>query len=319
MKAMLGFAIFPERASDLAWSVDMIFYALLVMCGLITLGIALAVVVCCIRYRSDGTRIPRAEISERHSVWIEIFWTSVTTLIFIGIFIWAGVVYFHMSKPPADAQEIHVVAKQWMWKLQHLNGRREINTLHLEVGRPVKLLMTSQDVIHDFYVPAFRTKQDVVPGRYTLEWFTPTKIGTYHLFCAEYCGMDHSRMGGWVYVMEPKDYAQWMASGTEGETVVAAGARLFVARGCSGCHSPNATVRAPLLNGIYNQPVALSDSSIVRADEQYLHDSIMQSKKQIVAGYEPVMPLYQGQLNEEEVMQLIAYIKSLGTEKGDTP
>ena len=318
MNVTLAFTLFPESASDVAWSVDAIFYALLIMCGLITLGIAVFVLICCIRYRSDGTLVRRPEKPER-SLGIEILWTSATTSVFVGIFVWAGVVYFRMSKAPEDAQEIHVVAKQWMWKLQHLNGRREINTLHLEVGRPVKLVMTSQDVIHDFFVPAFRTKQDVVPGRYTTEWFTPTKIGVYHLFCAEYCGMDHSRMTGWVYVMESKDYAQWLASSTEGETVVASGARLFVARGCSGCHSPNATVRAPLLNGIYNQPVALSDSTVVRADEQYLHDSIMQSRKQITAGYEPVMPLYQGQLSEEEVMQLIAYIKSLSLAKGGAP
>jgi cytochrome c oxidase subunit 2 len=319
MNATLAFTFFPESASDVARSVDAIFYALLIMCSLITLGIAAFVLTCCVRFHSDGQFLKQHPIQPARSLAIEIFWTGATTFVFLGIFVWAGVVYFRMSKAPENAQEIHVVGKQWMWKLQHLNGRREINTLHLEVGRPVKLVMTSQDVIHDFFVPAFRTKQDVVPGRYTTEWFTPTKTGVYHLFCAEYCGMDHSRMTGWVYVMEPKDYAAWLASGSEGETVVAAGARLFVARGCSGCHTPNATVRAPLLDGIYNQPVALSDSTVVRADEQYLHDSIMQPRKQIAAGYEPVMPLYQGQLSEEEVMQLIAYIKSLSAAKGGPP
>jgi cytochrome c oxidase subunit 2 len=228
------------------------------------------------------------------------------------IFVWAGWVYYRMSKPPANATEIQVVAKQWMWKAQHANGRREIDELHLVVGQPVKLLMTSQDVIHDFYVPAFRTKQDVLPGRYTAEWFTPTKVGLYHLFCAEYCGMNHSRMGGWIHVMEPEDYARWLAAGETSETLVATGARLFQSRGCAGCHSPNSAIHAPLLTNLYNHPVALSDGSVVTADEQYLHDSILLPNKQITAGYEPKMPTYQGQLGEEEVMALVAYLKSIG-------
>src|SRR6185312_4302676 len=163
------------------------------------------------------------------------------------MFAWGASIMFTESRPPKDALNVYVTGKRWMWKIQHLEGAREINELHVPVNRDIRLTMTSQDVIHDFFVPAFRTKQDVLPGRYTTEWFTPTKTGVYHLFCAEYCGRDHSRMGGWVHVLEPEDYARWLAAGTEGETVVAAGARLFVARGCSGCHSPNATVRAPLL------------------------------------------------------------------------
>ena len=202
-----------------------------------------------------------------------------------------------------------------MWKTQHLDGRAEINELHLQIGEPVKLIMTSQDVIHDFFVPAFRTKQDIVPGRYTTEWFTPTKLGKYRIFCAEYCGMDHSAMGGWVHVLSPAEYARWLAEGRNSESIVAAGARLFQARGCSGCHAPNATVRAPLLTGIYGKPVALKDGSIVIADEQYLHDSILLPNKQITAGYDPLMPTYQGQLGEEEVMQLVAYIRARRQEK----
>jgi cytochrome c oxidase subunit 2 len=179
----------------------------------------------------------------------------------------------------------------------------------------VKLIMTSQDVIHDFFVPAFRTKQDVLPEKYTVEWFTPTKPGIYHLFCAEYCGLDHSRMGGWIHVLEPAEYQRWLAGQAESESVIAAGARLFQARGCAGCHAPNAAVRAPPLYGIYRRPVALSDGTVVIADEQYLHDSILLAQKQIVAGYQPVMPTYQGQLSEEEVMQLIAYLKNLGEDR----
>ncbi len=196
----LALSILPERASTMRSSVDAIFYSLLLVCGLVTVGVVAAIIFCCLRYRM-GSNAPRGEVAgPKTRNWIEATWTSATLLAFIAIFIWAGVVYFRMYAPPANATEIHVVAKQWMWKAQHVNGRREINELHLLVGQPVKLIMTSQDVIHDFFVPAFRTKQDVLPGRYTAEWFIPTKPGVYHLFCAEYCGMDHSRMGGWIYV-----------------------------------------------------------------------------------------------------------------------
>lgn len=314
MSALSAFRLLPERASDIGRSVDFIFYALLIVCGLVAAGVCLAVLFFCFRYRR-GSPAPR----ERHrvtSLWIEVGWTSVTFLAFLGIFIWGAVVYFHMSKPPSNAVEVHIIGKQWMWKAQHPNGRREIDELHLLVGQPVKLIMTSQDVIHSYYIPAFRTKQDVLPDRYTTQWFTPTKPGTYHLFCAEYCGMDHSGMGGLVYVLEPVEYARWLAEQAPTESIVAAGARLFTARGCSGCHAPNAAVRAPLLNGIYKKPVALANQTVVIADEQYLHDSILLPQKDITAGYDPVMPTYQGILSAEEVMQIVAYLKSLTDEKG---
>jgi cytochrome c oxidase subunit 2 len=237
----------------------------------------------------------------------------------MGIFAWAGVVYFRMAEAPANAIEIDIVGKQWMWKAQHSNGRREINELHLLTGQPVKLVMASQDVIHNFDIPVFRSKQDVVPGRYTMQWFTPTKPGKYHLFCGVYCGMAHSAMDGWVYVLESQAHAKWLAQTNAGDSLVDEGAKLFHARGCSGCHSPLSTVHAPLLDGIYNKPVALSDGTVVIADEQYIHDSILLPAKQITAGYQNLMPTFQGQLNEEEVMQIIAYIKSLGDTKGSTP
>lgn len=312
LAALAFFTLLPERASNIAQSVDAIFYSLLAVCGLVTAGIFVAVLYFCIRYRQGS---PAKRSGRRNgSVGLEIAWTSATLLAFVAIFVWAAVVYFYMVRPPANAVEIHVVAKQWMWKAQHASGRREINELHLLVNQPVKLVMTSQDVIHDFFVPAFRTKQDVLPSRYTVEWFTPIKPGRYHLFCAEYCGMDHSRMGGWIHVLEPAAHARWMAQQQSGESIVAMGARLFQARGCSGCHSPNGAIRAPLLNGIYGNPVALSDGTTVIADDQYLHDSILQPYKQITAGYQPLMPTFQGQLSEEEVMALIAYIKELGPE-----
>jgi len=310
--ASLAFVpLLPERASDFAISVDWIFYALLVVCGLVLLGVFAAAIYFCIRYRA-GARSPQIA-PPRNTVAIEATWTSLTLLAFLGIFVWSAVIYVRMAHPPANATEIQVVARQWMWKAQHEGGRREINELHLVVNQPVRLTMTSQDVIHDFYIPAFRTKQDVLPGRYTTEWFTPTRPGKYHLFCAEYCGTEHSLMGGWIYVLEPADYARWQAAEPAAESTVATGARLFVARGCSGCHATNAIVHAPPLENIYGKPVPLEDGSVVVADDQYLHDSILLPNKQIAAGYPAVMPSFQGQLSEEEVFALVTYIRSLTT------
>lgn len=317
MTPSLAVWFLPERASDLAREVDALFWGLVILCGLITIGVCAAVIVFCLRYR-QGSKATRQ--AHQKTIALEVTWSSIPLVIFIGLFIWAGAVYFHMSKPPDNATEIHVVGKQWMWKVQHPTGRREINEIHLLINQPVKLLMTSQDVIHDVFVPAFRTKQDVLPGRYTIQWFTPIKTGNYHLFCAEYCGDGHSRMGGWVHVLDPDAYARWLSDTSTNESVVAAGARLFQARGCAGCHGPNATVHAPPLNGIYGHPVALSTGKTVIADEQYLHDSILLPKKDIVAGYpDNIMPTYQGQLGEEEVMQLIGYIKALGSTSGGVP
>lgn len=307
----------PEPASNFAGSVDEIFWMMVVVCGAVALALFVTITYFCIRYRAGSpAKRPR---EKRQGVLLEVVWSSLTFIVFTAIFIWAALVYFRMSSPPANAAEIHVVAKQWMWKIQHPNGRSEINELHLLVNEPVKLIMTSQDVIHDFYVPAFHTKQDVLPDRYTTEWFIPKRPGKYRLFCAEYCGSDHSKMGGWVYVQHAAEHARWLEAGAGGETLAAAGARLFVARGCSGCHSPQSTVRSPLLTGIYRRPVALSDGSTLIADEQYLHDSILLPNKQITAGYEPKMPTFQGQISEEEILQLIAYIKMLSTEPGGPP
>ena len=232
--------------------------------------------------------------------------------LFLGIFFWATNVFFAMSRPPENATEIYVVGKQWMWKIQHPDGRREINELHLPVGQPVKLIMTSQDVIHDFFIPDFRNKQDVLPGRYTTEWFTPTRPGKYHLFCSQYCGTNHAQMVGWVYVMEPAEHAKWLAGQPAPDSLVATGERAFRTRGCSGCHAVNAAIRAPLLDGIYGRKIPLADSTLVTADDQYLRDSILLPNKQITAGYEAIMPTFQGQIGEEELNAIIAYLKSLG-------
>jgi cytochrome c oxidase subunit 2 len=308
-------AIFPASASNLAPGVDHIFLALLGLCGTVAILICLTIFVFCIRYRR-GSCADRTPPKWRQRPF-ELTWTIVPFVIFLGLFYWATEVFFGMSRPPANATEIYVVGKQWMWKIQHPDGRREINQLHLPVGQPVKLIMTSQDVIHDFFVPAFRNKQDVLPGRYTTEWFTPTKAGSYHIFCAQYCGTDHSRMVGTISVMEPAEYATWLAQQPAPDSLVAAGERLFWTRGCSGCHAPHAAIRAPLLNGIYGRQVPLSDRTLVTADEQYLRDSILLPNKQIAAGYEPTMPTFQGQISEEELNAILAYLKSL--REGDSP
>jgi cytochrome c oxidase subunit II len=306
-----------SSASQIGRSVDAIFWALTAICGFMVLLLGVLILYFCIRYR-EGSQADRTLFGISQTP-IEIAWVAIPLLIFLGLFVWAGVVFFHMSRPPDGALEIHVVGKQWMWKIQHPDGRREINELHLPVGRPVVLLMISQDVIHSFYVPAFRTKQDVLPGRYSRSWFVPTKTGVYHLFCAEYCGTEHSRMVGKVHVLEPAEYASWLAREAEPKSVVASGERLFLSRGCAGCHVTGGPIRSPLLEGIFRKPVALANGTTIIADERYLRDSILVPNQDVVAGYDPVMPTFQGQLSEEEVLQLVAYLKSLTIQPHQSP
>jgi cytochrome c oxidase subunit 2 len=245
---------------------------------------------------------------------IETTWTIVPLLIMMVFYVWGAEHYFAIEHPPPGAMEVNVIGKQWMWKLQHPEGNREINELHVPAGRMVKLIMTSQDVIHSFYLPAFRIKQDVVPGRYTTEWFKADRIGSYHLFCSEYCGTSHSHMIGRVIVMTPLDYQQWLISGHPQSTLVQSGERLFRELGCSGCHMGQSVVRAPPLEGLFSKPVPLSDREVVTADEGYIRDSILLPAKQIVAGYTNDMPSFAGKVSEEELLELIAYIKSLGAQ-----
>lgn len=221
-----------------------------------------------------------------------------------------------MFRPPDDAMEIHVVGKQWMWKVQHLGGQREINQLHVPVGRPIKLTLTSQDVIHGFYVPAFRIHHDVLPNRYVTLWFEATKPGRYHLFCTQYCGTNHARMIGEIIVMEQIEFQAWLAQGPDG-SLASEGRKLFQKLQCVSCHSGDAKSRAPVIEGIYNREVVLQDGRKVRADEAYLRESILNPDAKIVAGFQPIMPTYAGQVNEEEILQLITFLKALGP--GQTP
>ena len=233
------------------------------------------------------------------------------------MFAWGARLFFKEYQPPGDALDIAVVGKQWMWHLQHPEGRSEINELHIPMGRPIKLTLISHDVIHSFYVPAFRVKQDVLPGRYTTMWFEPSKVGRYHLFCAEYCGTNHSTMRGSVTVMEPADFQSWLSLGGVGPSMAEEGERLFVQHHCAGCHRGSQTVHAPKLEGVFGRPVPIQEgreARFVTADAAYIRDSILLPKAQVVAGYEPVMPSYKDLISEQDLLKIIAYIKSIGPE-----
>ena len=307
------FALLPYEDSSYAGSVDAIFVSLLLLCGGITLAVFAVIICFCIRYRkgsaADRTHYP----SEEKQIGVELTWIVIPFVIFIGLFIWAGNVYFRMFSPPKDGLAIYVIGKQWMWKIEHPGGQREINQLHIPINQNIVLTLTSQDVIHDFDVPAFRIKHDVLPGRYVRMWFKATTPGTYHLFCGQYCGDLHSQMVGSVIAMTALDYAGWLqnaGSQNTPETLVAEGSRDFHSLGCSGCHEGSQVVHAPSLDGLYDQPVPLQSGQVVVADDDYLRDSILQPSKNVPAGYQPIMPSFQGVLTEEQVIALIAYIKS---------
>lgn len=294
--------------------VDALYIYLLLVAGVMTTLIFLAVFVFAVKYR----RKPGIDAHQiEGSTPLEIAWSVIPFGVMLTFFIWGAVIYFRERTPPADATEVYVVAKQWMWKIEHMEGQREINELHVPTGQNIKLIMTSQDVIHSFYVPAFRLKQDVLPGRYTTLWFKATKPGRYHLFCAEYCGTMHSGMGGDIIVMEPQEYAQWLASGTAAP-LQETGRELFSSLGCSTCHRSDVQGRGPNLAGIYNKPVLLEDGRTVTADDDYLRESILNPTAKIVNGFKPVMPTFQGIVNEDQLNALIAYVKSLNAASAGT-
>lgn len=304
------FHLFPPEASAGAREVDWLYFGLTAMMIFFCLVVFLPIIYFSVRYRR-GASVDRSQPSSGSNL-LESGWTLFPLVISLGFFTWGAVVYYHLERPPRDSLEVQVVAKQWMWKLQHAEGKKEINELHVPLGRAVTLTMTSQDVIHSFFVPAFRVKQDVVPGKYTTEWFRPTRLGEYHLFCAEYCGTNHSRMVGRVEVMEPADYERWLTTGDVGPSIASEGRRLFREKGCSGCHEGSAVVHAPPLAGVYGKEVPLNSGEVVTADDQYIRDSILLPAKQISAGYDNVMPSFTGHISEAEIMQIIAYLKSIG-------
>jgi len=294
--------------------VDALYIYLLLVAGVMTALIFLAVLVLAVKYR----RKPGIDAHQiEGSTPLEIAWSVIPFGIMLTFFIWGAVLYFQERTPPADATEVYVVAKQWMWKVEHMEGQREINELHVPTGQNIKLIMTSQDVIHSFFVPAFRLKQDVLPGRYTTLWFKATKPGRYHLFCAEYCGTMHSGMGGDIVVMEPQEYAQWLAAGTTAP-LQETGKELFSSLGCSTCHRSDVQGRGPSLAGIYNKPVLLEDGRTVTADDDYLRESILNPTAKIVSGFKPIMPTFQGIVSEEQLNALVAYVKSVNAVSAGT-
>ncbi|HEY0872790.1 MAG TPA: cytochrome c oxidase subunit II [Vicinamibacterales bacterium] len=305
-----NFPLFPEQASIQAGQVDGLYFFLVAVSAFFSLLIATLVVIFAVKYR----RRHRDEVGYaiHGSLALELLWTIIPFGIVMVMFAWGAKVAFDIFRPPAGAMEVYVVGKQWMWKVQHMDGQREINELHVPVGRPVKLIMGSEDVLHSYFIPDFRVKADVIPGRYNTLWFTATKPGTYHLFCAEYCGTQHSGMIGSVIAMEPQDFQNWLAGGAASESPVAAGEKLFSDLACITCHTNDASARGPALTNLFGHEVQLQDGSTVVADEAYIRESIVNPQARIVRGFQPIMPTFQGLVSEEQLLQLIAYIRSLG-------
>ncbi len=314
--------LFPEQASTLAAHTDPLFFYLTTVAVIFSAGIFLAIFYFAIRYR----RRSEADVpAPTGSLALELLWTGVPFVLVMIMFVWGAKVFLFAFDPPKDAEEIFVVGKQWMWKVQHPEGQREINELHVPVGRPVKLTMISQDVIHSFFMPAFRIKMDVLPGRYTTLWFQPTRTGKFHLFCAEYCGTEHSGMIGWIHVMEPQDYQAWLSGGRAEGSLAARGLKLFQDLGCAACHTaqapgaPESAARAPNLMSLFGSTVKLADGSSVIADEAYIRESILNPSAKVVAGFQPIMPTFQGLVTEEGLLSLVEYIKSLAAKPGAAP
>jgi cytochrome c oxidase subunit 2 len=306
---MNGIPLFPEQASSMASEVDALYLFITAVCAFFGIGVVFFMVLFAVKYRRrhDGEVGARIE----GSLPLELAWSFIPALISMAMFFWGAKVFYEQRRPPAEALQIYAVGKQWMWKFQHTEGQREINELHVPLGRRVKVTVTSEDVIHDLYFPAFRTKIDAIPGRYQTLWFEATKPGRYHIFCAEYCGTKHSGMIGSVVVMEPAQYQAWLAGGASEGTLVDRGARLFNDLACASCHIENGQGRGPSLNNILGKSVQLTGGGTVTADEPYLRESILNSQAKVVDGFTPLMPTFQGLVSEEGLVALIEYIKTL--------
>jgi cytochrome c oxidase subunit 2 len=306
-----SFPLFPPSASSVALEMDLLYLFIAAVCAFFTVLVTARVVFFTIKYRRRHPDEVGADI--HGSLALELTWTFIPFVLSMVMFAWGAKVFFDLARPPADAMDMYVVGKQWMWKVQHPTGVREINQMHVPIDRAVRLTMGSEDVLHDYSIPAFRVKMDVVPGKLTTLWFKATKPGTYHLFCAEYCGTKHSGMIGEVIAMEPADYVAWVRAQQSGSTgpVAQSGERLFTDYACITCHKADSTGRGPTLHGLYGKPVELADGRSVTADENYIRESIMNSQAKVVKGYQPIMPAFQGMVSEENLMELIAYIKGL--------
>jgi cytochrome c oxidase subunit 2 len=307
--------LFPAQASIFAANVDQLFWFFMIVCGLAGTITAFLVLAFAIRYRRGAKRYQR---TPHHSLALEIGWSLPVGVVVIALFAWGAKLFVSMYSIPDDATEVYVTGKQWMWKIQHPNGKREINELHVPVNTDVVLNITSEDVIHSFFVPAFRIKRDAVPGRYNRLWFNATKTGDFHLFCAEYCGTDHSRMIGTVHVQTQQEHQEWLRSGEEALVAMAdRGALLYSRYACGSCHDSSENQRGPSLAEIYGTKRELAGGGAVVVDEDYLRESIVYPNAKVTAGYAPVMPTFKNQLDEQELSELIAYIKSLSPDRAE--
>jgi len=303
----------PPSASTYSGKVDALYFYLSGVTVFFTLLISGVLIFFVVKYRRRSPyEIPRP-VAGSHK--LETLWSVIPFVIAMSMFAWGAQLYFEQSRPPNNAVEVYVVAKQWMWKIQHTTGQREINQLHIPVGRKVKLIMTSEDVIHDFFIPAFRIKRDVLAGRYTTQWFEATKPGTYHLFCAEYCGMNHSGMIGSVVAMEATEFDNWLGGNSSQLSPAAAGQQLYETLGCVSCHgAAGEGGRGPALAGVFGSQVFLTTGRAIKADEGYIRESIVNPQAKLVNGFGPIMPTFQGQVSEEQLMQILAFIKSRQTQ-----
>ncbi|HEX3663323.1 MAG TPA: cytochrome c oxidase subunit II [Acidobacteriaceae bacterium] len=311
IKWLTNFAIFPPEASTIAPYADALYFFLIFISVIGLAAVAILVVTFSIRYRQE--RNPHATQIEGSTL-LEATWTIIPLILFMICFVWGALLYFRIYSPPANAMNIYVVGKQWMWKAEHPTGQHEINALHIPVGRPIQLTLISQDVFHSFSVPAFRVKREVIPGRYNTVWFEATKPGVYHLFCTQYCGTLHSQMIGWVYAMTPEDYQAWAAGSTSGHSLAQSGERLFASLGCNSCHNSGPNAHGPNLAHIYGARVQLKDGQFVIADSAFLRDTILNPTLHELAGYAPIMPTYQGQVSEEGLIDLVEYIRRLDSQ-----
>ena len=300
----------PPSASTLSGGVDALYFYLVGVTVFFSLLIGGVLILFVIKYRRRNPfEIPRP-IAGSHK--LETLWSVIPFIIAMSFFAWGAQLYFQMYRPPQNAAEIYVVGKQWMWKIQHSTGQREINELHVPVGRKIKLIMTSEDTIHDFFVPAFRMKTDVLPGKYTTQWFEATTAGTYHLFCAEYCGMNHSGMIGSIIVMQPTEFDNWLSGNAAQQSPAVAGQQLFQSLGCVSCHGANGEGgRGPALAGLFGRQVFLANGQPLIADEAYVRESIENPQAKLVSGFGPIMPTFQGQVTPEQLIQIMSFIKSL--------
>ncbi len=301
-------SLFPAEASGISPYVDALYFFLVLMTIVGTALVAVLLLVFSIRYRREKN--PVATQIEGSTL-LEATWTIIPLAIFLVTFVWGALLYFRIYDPPANAMNIYIVGKQWMWKAEHPGGQHEINALHVPMGKPVQLTMISQDVFHSFSIPDFRIKREVIPGRYSTVWFEATQVGTYHLFCTQYCGTQHSGMVGEITVMTPENYKKWLEQSTSGQSLAQNGERLFASMGCNSCHSGTAAARGPSLAGVYGSKLTLTDGSQILVDDAYLRDAILNPSKHVTAGFAPIMPTYQGQLSEDGLIDLVEFIKNM--------